>query len=510
MKQTMFEILIKKSIRMIEYVLNFNTVTNFKQMKYINLKYLSFLTIFTIFATSCSNFEEMNINPNKPVSVPTSGLLTQAEANLVYNFNGELAQLGEQYVQHLTQVDYVEKSNYNDDGISSFSGIYRGGLNDLKDIIRINKDENLAGEVVKYGDNVNQIAVATILTTWAYHNMTDVWGDIPYSEALNDEILTPKYDTQESIYDALIAKLDNAISTINTTPTIGLQGDLIFDGDMAQWKKFAVSLRLRIAMRLSEVNSSKASSLISDADFANAFTSSADVAEFKHLATDAEANPLYIDNVVNAGADNFAVANTLIDAMQAFNDPRIPMYANASVTSGTYVGLTYGVGATNADDISFPGDMYAAQEAPSILMTAAEVLFIKAEAAQRGYITGDAATFYNEAITASMEYNGVSAADIASYLAQPSVVYDAANWKKSIGTQKWIALYGVGIQAWAEWRRLGFPVLALAPAATTTTIPLRRAYPSDEYSTNSANIMAAVASSLGGKDLFTTSVWWDK
>ena len=257
-------------------------------MKYINLKWLSFLAIFTIFASSCSNFEEMNIDPNKPVNVPTSGLLTQAQANLVYNFNGELAQLGEQYVQHLTQIDYIEKSNYNDDGISSFSGIYSAGLNDLKDIIRLNSDEELAKDVVKYGDNVNQIAVANILTAWAYHNITDVWGDVPYSEALTDGILTPKYDTQESIYDGLIAELDNAISTINTSPTVGLQGDLIFNGDMAMWKAFAVSLRLRIAMRLSEANSSKASSLIKDADFANAFTSSADIAQFNHLATDAE------------------------------------------------------------------------------------------------------------------------------------------------------------------------------------------------------------------------------
>ena len=477
-------------------------------MRFINYKLFSFLVISAMLITSCSKFEEMNVDPNKPTNVPTSGLLTQAEANLVYNFNGELSQLGEQYVQHLTQIDYVEKSNYNDDGISSFSGIYRAGLNDLKDIIRLNSDEELAKDVVKYGDNINQIAVAKILTVWAYHNMTDVWGDIPYSEALNDEILTPKYDTQEEIYDALIAELDDVISSINIAPTIDLQGDLIYNGDMTMWKKFATSLRLRIAMRLSEVNDSKANSLINDDDFTNAFTSASDYARFAHLATDAEANPLYIDNVVIAGADNFAVANTLIDAMQALNDPRVPMYANPAVNSGNYVGLTYGVGG-NSDDVSLPGDMYASQTAPSILMTAAEVLFIKAEAAQRGYISGDAAQFYNDAITASMEYNGVSSIDIADYLAQPEVQYDPTNWKKSIGTQKWIALYNVGIQAWAEWRRLSFPVLALAPAATPSKIPRRRAYPSEEYSTNKENVEEAVTR-LGGKDLFTERVWWDK
>ena len=467
----------------------------------------------TIVMVSCSHFEEMNVDPNNPSNIPTAGLLTQAQANLVYSLNGELSQLGGQYVQHFTQIDYAEKSNYGGDGRSSFTGMYRSGLKDLDEIIKLNTQDRTKVDALNSGDNDNQIAVANIIQTWAYHNMTDIWGDIPYSEALkgNEGILTPKYDTQESIYDELIAVLDESIGMINTAPVVALKGDLIFNGNMLMWRKFAESLRLRIAMRLSEVNDSKANSLIDDANFANAFSTASDVVEFGHWATDNEANPYYIDNVINVGADYFAMTNTLIDAMSTLNDPRISTYANVAVTSGTYVGLEVGV-LGNDTDFSLPGDMYVAQTAPSVLMTAAEILFIKAEAAQRGYIGGDPATFYNDAITVSMEYNGINAADIATYLAQPEVAYDPVDWREKIGTQKWLALYAQGIQAWAEWRRLDFPVLTPGVNAVLPEIPRRRAYTNDEYSTNKHNVEAAVLSSLGCADcdLMTGRVWWDQ
>jgi hypothetical protein len=483
-------------------------------MKILKYYWASFLIILAI--ASCSKFEEMNYDPNRPSFVPTSALLTQAQANLVYNLSDELSQLGMQYVQYLGQLDYPDKSNYADEGSSSYTGIYLGGLTDLQEIIELNQNALFKDRLMQYGDNINQIAVAKILQTWAFHSMTDVWGDIPYSEALRgkDNIITPVYDTQEAIYDGLINTLDKAILDINTTPQVSLKGDLIFNGNMNSWKAFANSLRLRIAMRLSEVNNTKANNLIDDAHFTASFSTSAHFARFAHLATNAEANPLYIDNFVIGGADYFAVANTLVDAMNALNDPRLPRYAKPTVANGTYVGITYGLGTPVSDQIvSMPGDLYGGQTAPSIIMTAAEILFIKAEAAQRGYISGGAASaaqFYNDAIRASMEYNTIPTAQINTYLAQPAVQYNEANWKQLIGTQKWIALYMQGIQAWAEWRRLGFPTLVPGPAAVLTTIPTRRAYPSTEYSTNKKNIEDAVKRLASGQDKMTEKVWWDK
>ncbi|MEN8251235.1 MAG: SusD/RagB family nutrient-binding outer membrane lipoprotein [Bacteroidota bacterium] len=482
-------------------------------MKLLNYKHWSLMLVISIMA-SCSQFEEMNYDPNKPTVVPTSGLLKQAQANLVYNMNGELAQLGSQYVQHFTQLEYVEKSNYDETGISSFTGMYRSGLFDLTEIVRLNESDFSKGDVLKYGDNNNQIAVANILKAWVFHNMTDIWGEIPYSEALRgrEDIITPKYDTQEQIYDDLITQLENAIDLITISPEVPLQGDLIFNGNMTKWKAFAASLRLRIAMRLSEVDDTKANALINDADFANAFSTSSDYAHFTHFLTQDESNPIYYDNIIRGGGDYHVPSNTMLDYMILLNDPRISTYVNVAVNTGTYVGLEVGIPANSEDDISLINDNYGGQEAPSILMTGAEVLFIKAEAAQRGYIGGDAATFYNDAITASMEYNGVDAADIATYLAEPEVAYDVANWQEKIGAQKWLALYAQGVQAWAEWRRLDYPVLTpgVNAIAISSGIPRRRAYTSDEYSTNSVNVTEAVERSLGGKDLFTGSVWWDK
>jgi hypothetical protein len=475
------------------------------------------LLLSALFIVSCSGFEEMNYDPNRATEVPTSGLLVEAQSSLVFGLSSELSQLGSQYVQHLTQKDYVEKCNYADDGVSSFTGIYLGGLMDLEEIIYLNNHDLFRDKVVGSGDNDNQIAVANILQAWAFHSMTDVWGDIPYSQALmgKEDVISPAYDTQEAIYDGLIVQLDDAIALINETPTVALRGDLIFDGNMTMWKKFASSLKLRIAMRLSEVNSSKADGLINDADFNLAFSLSSENAQFTHLDMASGANPIYADNVINNGADYFVMSNTLIDFMTSISDPRIAAYSDTAANTGTYIGLDYGTRAgdlgLSPEDISHPGVMYASIQAPSILMTAAEVLFIKAEAAQRGYISGDAATFYNDAITASMEYNGVAAGDIATYLAQPTVAYDAANWREKIGTQKWLALYTQGIQAWAEWRRLDFPTLT-PPTSAVSTIPRRRSYTSDEYSSNWENVTSAVEtqSGLNGQDLMTGSVWWDQ
>lgn len=480
-------------------------------MKITNYKWGALFFLLLVIGAACDNFEEMNQDPNKPIDVPTSALLTQAQANLVYNLNGEIAQLGAQYVQYFAQLDYTEKSNYADDGISSFNGIYTGGLTDLTEIIRLNESEKTRATVLKSGDNENQIAVAKILMAWAYQNITDVWGDIPYSEAIKDEILRPEYDTQEAIYDGLIGDLNSAQSMIKTSPSIALQGDLIFDGDIEMWDAFAESLKIRIALRLTEVNDTKAKSLIAGVDFVKAFSTATDYAHFNHLATEDEANPLYIDNVVNIGADYFACANTFIDVLNEWDDPRVVAFANAAENSGLYVGQPYGISGQGSDvDVSLPGDKYAAQTAPSILMTAAEILFAKAEAIQRGYISGDAASAYNEAIRVSFLYNGIDEDELAAYLAQDGVKYNAANWKELIGTQKWICLFAQGIQGWAEWRRLDYPVLSPGPAAVISSIPCRRAYTSTEYATNGENVAEAVARLASGKDLFTEKMWWDK
>ncbi|MEN8251085.1 MAG: SusD/RagB family nutrient-binding outer membrane lipoprotein [Bacteroidota bacterium] len=474
-------------------------------MKLLNIKRVAIFSLALLSFASCSHFEDMNKDPNQATEVPTSALLTQAQFNLVSNLDGEVGQLGAQYAQFYSQTDYTDKSNYSDDGVSSFNSIYRGGLRDLKEIIILN--QNNADDYLEFGDNNHQIAVAKILMAWAFHSVSDVWGDIPYSQAVNDDYITPKYDTQEAIYEGLIKDLNDAQDLINApTSSVSLKGDLIFDGDMTKWDQFAESLKVRIAMRLTEIDEDKAKSIISSIDFTKATSNQA--VEFGHLDTDSEANPIYRDNIVNAGGDYFVPSNTVIDFLINTSDPRLETYAEPAATSGTYVGLTYGlVESSNKDDFSPLSEKYAGKTAPSIIMTSSEILFAKAEAIERNYIAGNADVEFNAAIRASMEYNNVDSDKIDAYMA--TITYDAANWREEIATQKWIALFGQGIQAWAEWRRLDFPVLTPGPGASISTIPRRRAYNTNEYSTNLENVTEAVKRLESGNDLYTERIWWD-
>ncbi|PWJ42835.1 SusD/RagB family nutrient-binding outer membrane lipoprotein [Sediminitomix flava] len=484
------------------------------------------VTAFAVAAlfSSCDHFEEMNVNPNLPSQAATSGLLSNAQIAITGRFVGSMGHLGSQYTQQVSQVEYPAPSNYDDSGQSSFASVYSGALIDLKEIIKLCNDPDKAEKVVVYGNLENQKAVAEILSVWAFQNVTDVWGDVPYSEALKGDegLFLSKYDTQEEIYDDLIARLTAASAAIKVDGTPKLEGDLFFgseesDVQMMMWKKFANSLRLRMAMRLSEVNSSKADALINDADFDEILSSSDEVVALYHLSTEAEANPIYYTNVIAAGGDNIAISNIMVDHLTSLNDPRLASYATPSDAASEYIGVPYGMAndvalSISQDDFSLIGGKFADQDAPSIVMTASEVLFIKAEAIARGYISGgatEAEKAYNDAITTSMEFNGVATDDITTYLAQTSVAYDNANWRAMIGEQKWLALYMQGVEAWSEWRRLDYPTLTPSANGIINQIPRRRAYASDEYSTNTANVEAAATRITGG-DFYTSTVWWDK
>jgi hypothetical protein len=200
--------------------------------------------------------------------------------------------------------------------------------------------------------------------------------------------------------------------------------------------------------------------------------------------------------------------------LHAYNDPRLPIYGTVPSDTNVIVGITNGLPTDSASRLGFNktsdvGAVFRATTAPAVLFNYAELLFIKAEAAQRGLLTGDAADLYQQAITASFNQYGVSATDIATYLAQTSVAYDAANFKKSIGEQKWLALFGEGLEGFAEWRRLDYPQLKPAYAGVLDgKMPLRLTYPSSEQALNGTNYKAAVVHQ--GADQLVTRLWFDK
>jgi len=213
--------------------------------------------------------------------------------------------------------------------------------------------------------------------------------------------------------------------------------------------------------------------------------------------------------------DDYRISKTIVDKLIQLNDPRLPIYANktAAATPQEYVGLPNGLLVGDASNYGFsktskPGDYFTNPHAPAVIISYAEVLFDRAEAAARGFTNENAGDLYKQAILASLGQYNISNADATTYVNSPDVQYDAANFKKSIGIQKWIALFGQGLEAYAEWRRLDYPQLQPAVAGVLNgQIPLRFIYPGTEQSLNRKSYQLAVADQ--GPDLLTTRLWFD-
>jgi hypothetical protein len=344
--------------------------------------------------------------------------------------------------------------------------------------------------------------------------LVDMFGDVPYSEALDGvNNPSPAYDDDAGIYPDLISRLNVAIGQF--VPSAGGfgSGDLIFHDDVAAWEKLAHSLMLRLAIRISDVDNGHASSLIAS-HYADAFGSNADNATLEYLEGTVNGNPLY-NTLVVSGRDDHVPSETLVDQMNRLNDPRRPFYMDEVDGAGSglgYVGLTYGLEAGSVySNYSHISAKMRDPEFPGEFMTYAEVAFILAEAAQRGYSVGQSAEqWYDEAVTASIEWWGGTAGDASTYLAQADVAFTTAEGgdaMHAIALQKWIALYNDGHQGLLEWRRLDWPTLVPPEGMTQADIPQRMLYPINEPSLNGSNYNAA-ASAIGG-DTYQTKVFWD-
>ncbi len=485
----------------------------------MNRIYLLLLLGFGL-AACTGDFEEINTDPNRPTDVPTSYLITQAQRALVDRVVGEgfagLGTFGMHYIQHLSQTQYTDVTRY-DNIETDFSGFYTGGLADLKTVIDLNEGESTKVQASTSGPNANQIAIAKIMMGWSYLSMTDFWGDIPYSEALKGlENISPVYDAQEDIYRGVVASLTEAGDMIVAG---SVEGDIIFGGDMELWRKFANSLILRAGIRVADVAGDLGRGWVTTALSRGVMTSNDDNALLNYIGGgEFSQNTFFTDAITRT---DYAISKPLVDRLDELNDPRVAVYAQPtqnSVDAGDpeYVGMIYGItegdaGAIPTAQVSFPGLFYTGATAPGILLTYHEVLFNMAEAAQRGWTDGDAEELYDAAITASMNFNGIDDGDaIEDYLDQDMVSYDSDNWRMSIGEQKWIGLYFQGMEAWSEWRRLGFPELTPAPEAILTTeIPRRRGYPVIEFSLNEANYTDALERQFGGMNTLDGRVWWD-
>lgn len=475
------------------------------------MKKILFLLLFAIVANSCDkDFGDLNVDKKNPAEVPPGPLFSYAQKELIDvmttpNVNVGIFRLLSQY---WTETTYTDEANYDlatrNIPQNFWNTIYPNVLNNLKECQRLIPSQDLA--FVPKAQQDNQNACAEILNVYAYMVLVNTFGDVPYTQALDINNIYPKYDDGQEIYNDLADRLDRAISSIDENAG-GFDGsDLLYGGDMAGWKKFANSLKLYLGMMLADVDANKAKSLVEQAA-PNVIASNAENIAFHYLSGPPNTNPVWVD-LVQSGRKDFVAANTIVDFMKNLSDPRIPLYFTTDADGG-YSGGIYAA-SNNYATYSKPSNRITAPDNEAMFMDYAEVRFLLAEAAERGFsVGGTAAEHYEAAIRASIEYWGGSSADADTYLANPDVAYATApgDWKTKIGNQKWIALYNRGFEGWTEWRRLDAPTLNVPDGLTYNDIPKRYTYPVQEQTLNATNWRSSTND--GVNDVVTNRLFWD-
>ncbi len=450
------------------------------------------------------DFGDENINPNEPTTALTSALLT----NSIRSISGIVAEVNSNLmVQYISEITYTEDSRY-ETYEWSYDRWYTSPIQNLQEIINLNQAE--PEKYIGAGTTQNQIAVASLLKAYYFHYLTDRWGMIPFSEALmGEENIKPKFDTQEAIYNGLFALIDESLQSINTLGSI--KGDILFNGDLNRWKQFGNTLKLIMAMRISDVDQALAKTKFSEAINAGVIKSNAENIFYPFLSEDTNDNP-WQDRFETR--EDYAVSNVFVDYLVATSDPRISKYAElpASDSTGTYVGCPYGITNPNIlqSNISFitKDIIYDGTNSGNMIYNYAQVCFSMAEAVHRGWTSGDAEQWYNKGIEASILQWNLSAEDYDNFIVQEGIAFEDSKAIEQIATQKWVALYLQGAEAWAEWRRLDFPKLSPAPDALTGNgIPVRNGYSALTRSLNAENYNQAV--SIQGPDTQDTKLWWD-
>jgi len=475
-------------------------------MKTIKIIPAVLLILFS--ATGCKKFLDINKDPNHPLTVSESLILSPVEVtistNIVGGYNGSVTTYWMQQMS-LNQPPPNNESYFITDADVNNTWnffLYPNALKNLNDMI--NQAE--AAQHNQYA------AIGKTLMAYTLAIATDVWGDVPFSEAFQvPDNLKPKYDAQEDIYKSIQSLLDSAIYYADQTPSDVAPGgdDFIYGGDMDKWKKFAYMLKARFYLRLTNAPgySASAQADLALGALANGFASNDDNAFVPYSGTSSAESPWYINTLPGAGG--VVMGKAFIDSLKARNDPRLPIIA-APNSDGDYVGRQGGIDAVPDPNVysslnTFYGgylplnpDNSDGAAAPLFLATYAEQLFIEAEATF--YKSGAAAaeSIYKEAIAAHMAMLSVSSGDATAYINSKAVL-TSANAVENIINEKFVADF-LSLETYNDWRRTGFPHLALAENAYVDYIPLR--WP---YATTTKLANPQPQQSLTTKD----PVWWD-
>ncbi|OSZ77883.1 SusD/RagB family nutrient-binding outer membrane lipoprotein [Chitinophagaceae bacterium IBVUCB2] len=513
------------------------------------------------FLTACDkDFERINTNPYAVTDIDPALLLAGAQRTHLGTWNAEHIIVQQFVVPYNTGATQGFSFNKDIDGNSNpkWDQSYANGSNGNAPPVK-----NLTQALNMLGASTTRINLQSMIRIWkaqVFMGLVDNYGDIPYSEAgkaVSDVIFYPKYDDDAAIYDDLYKELKESVAALSTSGEY-ISADLFYGANAqpstktttaadqaTKWKKLGNSLLLRLGMRYTRLNPAKAQSIVTEALAGGVMTSNADNAFVKNDGT-AFSQP---DNAAlrNFSQFNYA-AEPFVNQLKLTNDPRgkflIAQYADPGAIANNLspdmvLANQYGVpiGVTS-DQILAPGpyrggrgsglnysqfnvNIIAAQGVPEFWVTYAQTSLLLADAAKRGWIPGSdaqAKIYYDNAIAADMAayslYTGttpISGGEVTAYINDPAVAYTPADALRLINTQYWIVNIRNGTEAFANFRRSGFPALTPNPVAGdlgSVGFARRLSYPDLEASANTANYNAA-STAIGG-DKLSSRVFWDK
>lgn len=481
--------------------------------------------VSTVLAACTDNFEEINTDPNRPKEITPGVMLGQ----LQYRIVNSAVTSARSFTHELMQVD-APRASTSGAGLHRYvvtpgAGVWNSFYGYLNDI------ENIYQLADKLNEN-NYKAISLIYKSWAYSILTDSYGNVPYAEATKatDGILQPSFDEQRDIYVDILKNLETANGLLDASKALTYAGDLVYNANslsggknagIDKWKKFANSLRLRLLLRISkregDINvNEQIQAMLADPATYPVFSSNNDNAIFRYPGTFPYFNPYYNARTLDWREGTY-FTKFFLQKLNETEDPRRPIWAIPVNVNGesTFQGIESGY-PTTVEYVVGKNSSYtdALKTLPQlgIMMTYAEVEFIKAELALKGFNTGKSPKGHYEAgITACMGQWGATMPQ--DFLQHPGVTLDESASQdvqlEQIMLQKYYAYFFVDFQAWFEKRRTGYPVLPRGSGIPAeNNFPSRIPYPTYLQSLNSANLEAAV-SAMGG-DNSNVKVWWDK
>jgi hypothetical protein len=451
------------------------------------------MSCILISASGCKKYIDVNQNPNQPLNVAEAQILAPVEVAISSNlYAGGAAMVIQEYMQVAALNQVAPNAGtylmYNTDMDGDWTNLYVTCLNNL---VTLNTKAEADG-------NTNYAGIAKILTAYCLGTGTDLWGDVPYTQAFKGIAnFTPIYDAQKDIYTQIQSLLDAGIADIAKNSTVTPSGDdFIYAGSMSEWTKLAYTLKARYYMHLSKATGYTAATQAQLALTAleNGMQSNGDDFKMPYTGAAGGENP-WQQNFISAST--MLLANTLVDGFKTRNDPRLTIMVAPATATGLYTGLGEGLTTIGQlEDYSRPGSFYGATGANNYMVNYSEALFIKAEATLiiSGYSSAQA--IYQSAVLSHMTKLGVSTADANTYIASRALT--SSNAEQLIIEEKGIANF-LSLENFNDYRRTGYPVLPAVPNALST-IPRRVLYPQVEIISNPQPQQSAK---------LTDRLWWD-